>query len=56
MRNVKQVLKEHSVTINNAKKLAIIVCILARFFVDSASNFVRNAGFGTVLIVCVGVL
>jgi hypothetical protein len=56
MKNVKQGLKEHSVTINNVKKLAIIVCTLARFFVDSASNFARNAGFGTAWIVYVGVL
>ena len=40
----------HSVTINNAKKLAIIVCTLGNCFAVHASNSVRNAGSGTVMI------
>lgn len=49
-RNANRVLMEHSVTINNAKKLAIIVCTQAKYFVVLASNSVRNAGSGTVMI------
>lgn len=56
LKNVNRVLMEHSVTINNAKNLAITVCTLGNYFAVHAYNFVKNAGSGTVLTVFADVL
>ncbi len=56
LKNVNQVLMEHSVTINNAKNLAITVCTLGNYFAVHAYNSVKNAGSGTVLTVFAVVL